>query len=111
MSMNRRSFVKGAATAAASIAAPVIASAEEAAVEEIAPVATYTCDTVVVGGGIAGLAAGLQSAQEGMGTIVLEKQTALGGGGAAPRASSAWAPPCRRSRASTASPARSWPRR
>ena len=86
MSMNRRSFVKGAATAAAataaaSIAAPVIASAEEAAVEEIAPVATYTCDTVVVGGGIAGLAAGLQSAQEGMGTIVLEKQTALGGGG------------------------------
>lgn len=73
MSCNRRSFVKGAAmgvaaASGAALAGEVLASdaatAQEAGdqAEAAEPVAVYTCDVVVVGAVISGLAAGLQAA-------------------------------------------------
>ncbi len=47
----------------------------------IDPVATYDCDVVVMGAGMAGLAAAVQAAQLGLGVVVLERTGAVGGGG------------------------------
>lgn len=45
------------------------------------PVAVYTADVCVVGGGNSGLAAAVEAAQNGMGVVLLEKQGSTGGGG------------------------------
>lgn len=47
----------------------------------VAPVGAYDADFCIVGSGIAGLAAAVQAAQNGLSVIVLEKQGGTGGGG------------------------------
>ena len=81
-SMDRRTFVAGAAIGAIAASSAAIAVAEEApegAEYEIAE--TLECDILVVGSGTAGLCAAVNSADGGASVIVLERAGVFGGGG------------------------------
>lgn len=75
---NRRQFLGSTAAAAAFAAAPAIVQA--AVVEK-------KVDLVIVGGGLAGLAAANAAVKKGLKPIVLEKEAFLGGAGLFPEGS------------------------
>lgn len=75
---NRRQFLGSTAAAAAFAAAPAIVQA--AVVEK-------KVDLVIVGGGLAGLAAANAAVKKGVKPIVLEKEAFLGGAGLFPEGS------------------------
>ena len=91
--INRRNFLKaGAALGTAGVLAGLVGCSPEPLSQTggtdqsqtpAAPVAdeTVSCDIVVVGGGLAGLAAAVQAAEDGAQTILLEAGQALGGNG------------------------------
>lgn len=85
---NRRQFLGSTAAAAAFAAAPAIVQA--AVVEK-------KVDLVIVGGGLAGLAAANAAVKKGVKPIVLEKEAFLGGPGCSRRGRSASARATRRS--------------
>ena len=92
-SISRRDFLKGSlatAVSAVGIASGfgnLTAFADDAAPEEeglFVPEKVdevFDCDVVIVGGGIAGLAAAVQAGESGLKAIVLEKGAATGGAG------------------------------
>lgn len=82
MELNRRQFVAGSTLAAAAVAVPVLAQADEAPkaktwhdrpepITDIAQVVDV--DVVVVGAGLAGTAATLRAVQEGVKTVCIQK--------------------------------------
>lgn len=92
MKMNRRTFFKGAGLLAGSVALGGLAacssngggdangsnqSTDQADSIEVSE--TLTCDIVVVGGGISGLSAALEGAQQGAHVVLVEKQPEIGG--------------------------------
>ncbi|MBR2836217.1 MAG: FAD-dependent oxidoreductase [Coriobacteriales bacterium] len=83
-SVSRRSFVKSAAGCAAAatglaLAAPGMALAEESA--ELVASEVKEAQVVIIGAGISGLSAAVQCAQNGLGTLVLERAETTGGNG------------------------------
>ena len=95
MNLDRRSFLKGSVVAGFGVAAAGMmsacasngtgdASADKAAAETSAPKSlaeTVDCDVVILGGGIAGLAAAVQAGENGLNTILLEAAGEVGGNG------------------------------
>lgn len=90
-SMNRRSFLAGAAIAGSGVLAlgsmgcssPVVSSEKESSEQEAEVALEYaneeTFDVVVVGAGMAGLCAAIRSAEQGMNTVLLERNSTVGG--------------------------------
>lgn len=90
--ISRRQFLKGAAAGAVGIAVaglagcaqtgdPVVTSAPTSAEAPLNVSQTLECDVVIVGAGISGLAAAVQSGEDGLNAIVLEAGNAVGGNG------------------------------
>ncbi|MBQ9955721.1 MAG: FAD-binding protein [Eggerthellaceae bacterium] len=81
METSRRDFLKGAGVLAASAAAMAGLSMTGCAAEE--PAATYetkyTCDVVIAGGGIGGLAAAVSAVEAGANVILVEASGKVGG--------------------------------
>ena len=80
--VSRRSFVRGAAcavAAGAAVAAPHAAWAEGEA--ELVDDEVRDVQVVVLGAGMSGLSAAVQSAQDGLSTLVLERMATPGGNG------------------------------
>ena len=73
---SRREFLKGSATAVAATAA-FSAVAGTAMADEAA--ADYTCDVVVAGAGVGGLAAAVAAVEEGANVILVEASAKVGG--------------------------------
>ena len=74
--ITRRTFMKGAAAVSAAAAAPAMAKTR-----------TLTADIVIVGGGLAGLAAGSAAVKKGASCVILEKLAVPGGAGHFPEGS------------------------
>ncbi|MDO5532918.1 FAD-dependent oxidoreductase, partial [Sutterella sp.] len=79
MKLNRRAFL-GSAAAAATVTMAPMGVAEAAVVEK-------KTDLVIVGGGLAGLAAGYAAVKKGLKPVILEKEAFLGGAGLFPEGS------------------------
>ena len=76
---SRREFLMGAGTAAA-VATSVAAVATTAVADEaVAPAADYTCDVVIAGAGIGGLAAAVAAVEEGASVVLVEASGHVGG--------------------------------
>ena len=76
---SRREFLMGAGTAAA-VATSVAAVATTAVADEAAaPAADYTCDVVIAGAGIGGLAAAVAAVEEGANVVLIEASGHVGG--------------------------------
>ena len=95
MSLDRRSFLKGSVVAGFGVAAAGMMTAcgsnatsdtptDKAAVDTGIPESlaeTVDCDVVILGGGIAGLAAAVQAGENGLDAILLEAAGDVGGNG------------------------------
>lgn len=84
--ISRRSFVKGASLGvAAAAAAGALASSgvQTAEAKNVAPLPSQTleADVVIVGSGVAGLAAGVEAVNSGLSAIMLEHNAFIGGSG------------------------------
>jgi succinate dehydrogenase/fumarate reductase flavoprotein subunit len=76
MDITRRNLV-GAATVSASVAALAATTSRVASAEEV-ETADYTTDLLILGGGLAGLSAGLQALEDGIVPIIVDKASDIG---------------------------------
>ena len=86
ITMNRRAFVCGTVAVAGVAATAGMALADEAAGEAAVDYASQvteirSCDIVVVGAGMSGLAAGVEALNGGADVLVLESEAVPGGNG------------------------------
>ncbi len=101
MEQTRRDFIKGASIVAAGAAALAgMTSLSGCSTQELADTGTteakHTCDVVIAGAGIGGLAAAVSAAEQGASVILVEASQAVGGtsrfaaGAFGPRFGAAW---------------------